>query len=82
MLTINDTQQMIIDTAEKIAKAYGPEYWRKCDEDEIYPVDFVDELGAQGFFGLAVPETMGGSGQGMTELCLAMEALCRGGGGG
>jgi len=82
MLTINDTQQMIIDTAEKIAKAYGPEYWRKCDEDEIYPVGFVDELGAQGFFGLAVPETMGGSGQGMTELCLAMEAWCRGGGGG
>ena len=82
MLTVTDTQQMIIETAEKIAKAYGPEYWQKCDDDEIYPADFVNELGAQGFFGLAVPEAMGGSGQGMTELCLAMEALCRGGGGG
>ena len=82
MLIITDTQQMIIETAEKVASAFGPEYWRKCDENEIYPTEFVDELGAQGFFGLAVPETMGGSGQGMTELCLAMDALCRGGGGG
>ena len=55
MLIITDTQQMIIETAEKVAKAFGPEYWRKCDENEIYPAEFVDELGAQGFFGLAVP---------------------------
>ena len=60
MLIITDTQQMIIETAEKVASAFGPEYWRKCDENEIYPTEFVDELGAQGFFGLAVPETMGG----------------------
>ena len=82
MLTLNETQVMLQETAEKIAVKYGPEYWREHDEQELYPQEFIDELGAQGFFGLAVPEAEGGSGQGMTELCIAMEALCRGGGGG
>ncbi len=73
---------MIVSTAEEVAAQFGPEYWREHDEGEVYPSEFISALGELGFFGLAVPKSNGGSGQGMAELCLAMEALCRGGGGG
>lgn len=75
-------QQMMVDTAEQISASFGPEYWREKDEEGVYPTDFISEIGAQGFFGLPVPAEYGGMGLGLTELVLAMEALCRGGGGG
>ncbi|MGI9287682.1 MAG: acyl-CoA dehydrogenase family protein [Pseudomonadales bacterium] len=75
-------QQMMVATAEQIAARFDPEYWREKDETESYPDDFVEEIGANGFFGLPVPEHYGGIELGLTEMALAMEALCRGGGGG
>ncbi len=75
-------QQMMVETAEQISARFDPEYWRDKDEKGEYPADFLAEIGAQGFFGLPVPEEQGGMGLGLTELAVAMEALCRGGGGG
>ncbi len=73
---------MMVATAEAVAQRFGPEYWREHDENEAYPEAFVSALGEHGFFGVTVPEALGGSGQGLSELVLVMEALCRGGGGG
>ncbi len=81
-LSLSDDQRMMVTTAEQIAATYGPDYWREKDENQEYPQQFMDEIGAQGFFGLPVPEEHGGLGLGLTELALVMEALCRGGGGG
>ena len=75
-------QQMMAETAEQISARFDPEYWREKDEQGEYPAEFIAEIGAQGFFGLPVPEQYGGMGLGLTELAVAMEALCRGGGGG
>jgi acyl-CoA dehydrogenase len=75
-------QQMMVETAEQISGRFDPEYWREKDEAGEYPREFMTEIGAQGFFGLPVPEQYGGMGLGLTELAVAMEALCRGGGGG
>jgi len=75
-------QQMMADTAIQISARFDPEYWRDKDESGTYPSEFIAEIGKQGFFGLPVPEAYGGMGLGLTELSVAMEALCRGGGGG
>lgn len=75
-------QQMMVETAEQISARFDPEYWREKDEEGTYPADFLAEIGAQGFFGLPVPQEFGGMGLGLTELAVAMESLCRGGGGG
>ena len=72
----------MVATAEAVAQRFGPEYWREHDEKEAYPEAFFSALGESGFFGVTVPEALGGSGQGLSELVLVMEALCRGGGGG
>ncbi len=82
MISLTETQRMLIHTAEQIADSYGPEYWSQLDASGDYPEEFIQQIGKQGFFGLAVSEAHGGSGQGLTEVVLAMEALCRGGGGG
>ncbi|NDG44131.1 MAG: acyl-CoA dehydrogenase [Gammaproteobacteria bacterium] len=79
---LTETQAMMVATAEAVAQRFGPEYWREHDENEAYPEAFVSALGEHGFFGVTVPEALGGSGQGLSELVLVMEALCRGGGGG
>ena len=73
---------MMVATAEAVAQRFGPEYWREHDESEAYPEAFIAALGEHGFFGVTVPEALGGSGQGLSELVLVMEALCRCGGGG
>ena len=75
-------QQMMVETAEQISARFDPEYWREKDESGEFPAAFMAEIGAQGFFGLPVPEQYGGMGLGLTELAVAMEGLCRGGGGG
>ncbi|MEL0307134.1 MAG: acyl-CoA dehydrogenase family protein, partial [Halieaceae bacterium] len=82
MTSLNETQSMMVATAEAVAQQFGPEYWREHDENETYPEAFISALGEHGFFGVTVPEPLGGSGQGLSELVLVMEALCRGGGGG
>ena len=80
MPALTETQAMMVATAEAVAQRFGPEYWREHDENEAYPEAFVSALGEHGFFGVTVPEALGGSGQGLSELVLVMEALCRGGG--
>ena len=82
MPALTETQAMMVATAEAVAQRFGPEYWREHDENEAYPEAFVSALGEHGFFGVTVPEALGGSGEGLSELVLVMEALCRGGGGG
>ena len=79
---LSPEQQMMADTAIQISARFDPEYWRDKDESGTYPSEFIAEIGKQGFFGLPVPEAYGGMGLGLTELSVAMEALCRGGGGG
>ena len=79
---LSPEQQMMADTAIQISARFDPEYWRDKDESGTYPSEFIAEIGKQGFFGLPVPEAYGGTGLGLTELAVAMEALCRGGGGG
>ena len=67
---------MISATATEIATEFGPEYWRKKEENGEFAGGFWDELGEAGFHGLLVPEAYGGAGMGMAELGLAMETLC------
>jgi acyl-CoA dehydrogenase len=78
---LNSEQRMIIATADKIAKAYGPEYWLRRDTEHAFPHDFIAELGRAGFLGFGIPGEYGGNGLGLTEASLAYEALGAKGGG-
>ena len=78
---LNDEQRMIVETAEKIARRFGPDYWLEKETKNEFPSDFVAELGGAGFLGFGIPEAYGGNGLGMTEGSLAFDVLgARGGG--
>lgn len=80
--TLTDEQNMLVDTSLALGSEFGPEYWRKKDTAKEYPEEFFDAMGKHGFFSLGLPEDLGGTPAGITEVTLAMEALCRGGAGG
>ncbi|SDE82328.1 acyl-CoA dehydrogenase [Halorientalis regularis] len=67
---------MIRSTAADVAAEYGPEHWRKKEEQGEFSEAFWDELAEAGFHGLLVPEEYGGADMGMQEMGLAMETLC------
>jgi (2S)-methylsuccinyl-CoA dehydrogenase len=46
--------------------------------DELIPLDIVEEMGALGVFGLTIPESYGGAGLSKTAMCVVSEELSRG----
>ncbi|MGR4864266.1 acyl-CoA dehydrogenase family protein [Caulobacter sp. LARHSG274] len=46
-------------------------------QDQLIPIELVEELGALGVFGLTIPEEYGGSGMGKTAMCVVSEELSR-----
>lgn len=55
-----------------------PGFARKCDAEQMAPLDQYRRLAAAGFLGTTVPESYGGSGGGCVELAIMLEELARG----
>jgi acyl-CoA dehydrogenase len=72
---LNERQQMIANSAREIASEFGPEYWRKKDDGGEFAEEYWKALCEAGFVGIVIPEEYGGSGNGSTELFIAMEEL-------
>ena len=45
--------------------------------DELIPIEVLQEMGVLGVFGLTIPEDYGGSGLGKTAMCVVSEELSR-----
>jgi alkylation response protein AidB-like acyl-CoA dehydrogenase len=74
---LNETHQMIRDTARKFADdRVGPGTIDR-DEEERFPSDIVKELGELGFMGMMVPEEWNGAGLDTMSYVIAMEEISR-----
>jgi alkylation response protein AidB-like acyl-CoA dehydrogenase len=49
----------------------------RIDREDVYPAAELKKMADMGLFGLTIPEQYGGSGKGLTELCIAVEELSR-----
>ncbi len=76
-----EEQRMLIDTARRVGEKFGLDYWRELDAKKEFPAAIWQEICDAGLCGIAIPEEYGGAGLGMTELAMAIEALCAAGGG-
>jgi acyl-CoA dehydrogenase len=75
-------EQMTIRTAiEKICARFPDEYWLAKDRDGGFPHDFHRAFAEQGWLGIAIPQAYGGSGLGVTEAALMMQAVAESGAG-
>jgi len=77
----SDEQTMLIDTARRVGEKFGLDYWRELDAKKAFPAEIWQEICDAGLCGIAIPEEYGGAGLGMTEVAMAIEALCAAGGG-
>ena len=78
---LTDEQKMIVETATKVGREFGLEYWAKQDEAKAFPRECWQAICDAGLAGASLPEAYGGAGLGMTEVALIVEALSAGGAG-
>ena len=74
-------QREIREAILKICARFGDDYWLKKDKEGGFPHDFHQALAADGWLGIAMPEDYGGSGLGVTEAALMMQAIAESGAG-
>ena len=79
--SLNDDQVSIRDAIAKLCEHYDDEYWLARDRDGRFPDDFVAEVAAGGWLGIAMPKEVGGAGLGITEAAIMMQAIAETGGG-
>lgn len=80
-VSLTPEQREIRDAIFKICARFGGEYWLKKDKEGGFPFEFHEALAADGWLGIAMPEEFGGSGLGITEAALMMQAIAESGAG-
>ncbi len=76
---LNDEQRMIYEYGDQVAKKFTQKYWLEKARKNEFPTELWEQVSADGFMGLMVPEKYGGAGLGMMEMTLLMEGLSNNG---
>jgi acyl-CoA dehydrogenase len=77
----SDEQEAIRETVTRLCARFDADYWRKTDETGDFPEAFVAAMAEGGWLGAAMPTELGGSGLGLTEAAIAMQAVAQSGAG-
>ena len=72
-------QQQITDAISKICEHFDDAYWLEKDRTGDFPHEFCAALATDGWLGIAIPESYGGSGLGITEAALMMQTIANSG---
>lgn len=80
-IDFTDDQRQIQENVERLCADFGDEYWLERDGDGQFPEDFCQMVADQGYMGIAIPEEYGGSGLGITEAAILMQAISGSGAG-
>jgi acyl-CoA dehydrogenase len=80
-LEMTEAQAAIVEAVGKICAKYDDHYWLKTDDTGKFPDEFVNDIAAGGWLGVAMPEEFGGAGLGLTEAALMMQVVAQSGAG-
>lgn len=72
-------QKEIRAQARALAARFDDEYWRRCDEEHVFPWEFYRAFAEGGWLGIAMPEEYGGAGLGITEASLVLQEIAASG---
>jgi acyl-CoA dehydrogenase len=78
---LTELQQTLRDAVNKICAHFDDDYWLQRDRDGGFPHDFYRALASDGWLGICIPQAYGGSGLGITEAAIMMEAISTSGAG-
>jgi acyl-CoA dehydrogenase len=79
--SFTDDQQNIRDAILKHCAQFSDDYWLERDHEGVFPHDFYKSIADAGWLGIAMPESVGGAGLGITEAAIMMQAMAEAGGG-
>ncbi len=79
--TLTKDQQEIRAAVARLCEGFGDDYWLKKDEEGSFPHEFHRATAKAGWLGIAMPEAYGGSGLGITEAAVLMQAVAQSGAG-
>lgn len=79
--SLTDDQENIRDAVLKHCSQFSDDFWLETDRNGIFPLDFHRSMADAGWLGIAMPEAYGGSGLGITEAAIMMQAVAESGGG-
>jgi len=74
-------QLEIREAVTRLCERFGDDYWLKKDNEGGFPHEFHQAMAEGGWLGVAMPEEYGGSGLGITEAALVMQAVAQSGAG-
>jgi acyl-CoA dehydrogenase len=79
MSDLSSAQTAIVEAVGRICEKYDDAYWLARDSDHRFPEEFVKDIAGAGYLGIAMPESVGGAGLGVTEAALMMHRIARSG---
>jgi len=79
--SLTPDQQNIREAVLKHCTQFSDEYWLERDRSGAFPNDFFQSLVDAGWLGIAMPSEFGGSGLGITEAAVMMQAIAESGAG-
>ena len=74
---LSEEHRLIKDTARRIAREVVAPRAKELDETGEYPHDIFAAFKQAGLLGMAIPEEMGGTGNGILPICLAIEEVAK-----
>ena len=75
----NDAHAQIREQVLRICAKFDDTYWLERDNTATFPHAFFDTMAESGWLGIAMPEAYGGSGLGITEAAIMMQAVAESG---
>ena len=78
---LTEDQELIAKSAAELAAKFDDHYWAERDANHEFPTEFYKAFADSGWIGITTPEEYGGSGFGITEASLLLEAVAASGAG-
>ena len=77
--TLTDDLRRLRDAVFALCAQFDDAYWLAHDRSGEFPVDFHRAIADAGWLGIAMPEAFGGSGLGIREAAVMMQAIAESG---
>jgi acyl-CoA dehydrogenase len=75
MLALGEDYPELRESIRKICEGYPGAYWRKLEDEQAYPTEFIEELTRGGFLASLIPEEYGGSGLPLRAAAVILEEI-------
>jgi acyl-CoA dehydrogenase len=75
MLALGEDYLELRESIRKICEGYPGAYWRKLEDEQAYPTEFIEELTSGGFLASLIPEEYGGSGLPLRAAAVILEEI-------